>query len=188
MAVDSKSRNRSRTQGVVGAVRQLRRPLAVVAALASRGWQAWNWYQTRRRRGRCVYEQLKAAAVERTHPKAREAAGAWSSEHGGGVASWARCCRRRCLRVRRRQGQRAFLVGGRRRRTRSSELARLRLAASCSTTRLTTPRSNCCRWPRPAASPGAPNDRRATCCSPRARSTERAAYRPRSAALDRCRR
>ncbi len=62
--------------------------LAVVAALASVGWQAWNWYQSRNAGEAGALYYAVQQAVEKNEPqKAREAAGRLVSEHGGSVGA-----------------------------------------------------------------------------------------------------
>ena len=62
--------------------------LAVVAALASVGWQAWNWYQNRNAAEAGALYYAVQQAVEKNEPqKAREAAGRLVGEHGGSVGA-----------------------------------------------------------------------------------------------------
>jgi len=50
--------------------------VAVLAALASVGWQGWNWYEGRQTlEASALYDRLQKAAVERNAGQAREAAG-----------------------------------------------------------------------------------------------------------------
>lgn len=62
--------------------------LAVVAALASVGWQAWNWYQNRNAGEAGALYYAVQQAVEKNEPqKAREAAGRLVGEHAGSVSA-----------------------------------------------------------------------------------------------------
>lgn len=62
--------------------------LAVVAALASVGWQGWNWYQSRNAGEAGALYYAVQQAVEKNEPqKAREAAGRLIGEHGGSVGA-----------------------------------------------------------------------------------------------------
>ncbi|MGD9870933.1 MAG: YfgM family protein [Thauera sp.] len=62
--------------------------LAVVAALASVGWQAWQWYQNRNAaEAGTLYYAVQQAAEQQDAQKAREAAGRLISEHGGSVSA-----------------------------------------------------------------------------------------------------
>ena len=58
--------------------------VAVAAALASVGWQGWNWYQGKQTlEASALYDQLQKAAGERNAPKAREAAGVLIDKYSG---------------------------------------------------------------------------------------------------------
>ena len=62
--------------------------LAVLAALASVGWQAWNWYQNRNAGEAGALYYAVQQAVEKNEPqRAREAAGRLVGEHGGSVGA-----------------------------------------------------------------------------------------------------
>lgn len=62
--------------------------LAVVAALASVGWQAWNWYQNRNAgEAGALYYAVQQAAEQQDAQKARDAAGRLIGEHGGTVSA-----------------------------------------------------------------------------------------------------
>ncbi|MHB1372587.1 MAG: tetratricopeptide repeat protein [Thauera sp.] len=62
--------------------------LAVIAALASVGWQGWNWYQNRNAGDAAVlYYGVQQAAEQQDPQKAREAAGRLIGEHGGTVSA-----------------------------------------------------------------------------------------------------
>jgi hypothetical protein len=55
----------------VGAVRQLRRHPGLGAALASVGWQAWNWYQNRNAgEAGALYYAVQQAAEQQDAQKA----------------------------------------------------------------------------------------------------------------------
>ena len=58
--------------------------LAVVAALASVGWQGWNWHKGKQAAEASVlYDQLQNAAAERNAPKVREIAGSLLEKYSG---------------------------------------------------------------------------------------------------------
>lgn len=58
--------------------------LAVIAALASVGWQAWQWYQNRNAaEAGVLYYAVQQATEQQDAQKAREAAGRLISEHPG---------------------------------------------------------------------------------------------------------
>ena len=58
--------------------------VAVAAALASVGWQGWNWYKSKQTlEASALYDQLQQAAGERNAPKAREAAGVLIDKYSG---------------------------------------------------------------------------------------------------------
>ena len=58
--------------------------LAVVAALASVGWQGWNWHKGKQAAEASVlYDQLQSAAAERNAPKVREIAGSLLEKYSG---------------------------------------------------------------------------------------------------------
>ncbi|MBT9496708.1 MULTISPECIES: tetratricopeptide repeat protein [Zoogloea] len=58
--------------------------LAVVAALASVGWQGLNWYRGKQgSEASVLYDAVQRAAVERNAQKAREAAGALIEKYSG---------------------------------------------------------------------------------------------------------
>ena len=62
--------------------------LALVAALASVGWQAWNWYQNRNAgEAGALYYAVQQAAEQQDAQKARDAAGRLIGEHGGTVSA-----------------------------------------------------------------------------------------------------
>ena len=62
--------------------------LALVAALTSVGWQAWNWYQNRNAgEAGALYYAVQQAAEQQDAQKARDAAGRLIGEHGGTVSA-----------------------------------------------------------------------------------------------------
>ena len=57
--------------------------VAVAAALASVGWQGWNWYKGKQTlEASALYDQLQTAAAEHNAQKAREVAGALIDKYG----------------------------------------------------------------------------------------------------------
>jgi predicted negative regulator of RcsB-dependent stress response len=58
--------------------------LAVAAALASVGWQGWNWYKGKQgAEASALYDVLQKAAAERNAQKAREATGMLIEKYSG---------------------------------------------------------------------------------------------------------
>lgn len=58
--------------------------LAVAAALASVGWQGWNWYQGKQgAEASALYDVVQKAAAQRNAQKAREAAGMLIEKYSG---------------------------------------------------------------------------------------------------------
>ncbi len=58
--------------------------LAVAAALASVGWQGWNWYKGKQgTEASVLYDVVQKAAAERNAQKAREAAGMLIEKYSG---------------------------------------------------------------------------------------------------------
>lgn len=58
--------------------------LAVAAALASVGWQGWNWYQGKQgAEASALYDVVQKAAAQRNAQKAREAAGLLIEKYSG---------------------------------------------------------------------------------------------------------
>src|SRR5574343_78584 len=58
--------------------------LAVAAALASVGWQGWNWHKGKQAaEASALYDQLQVAAAERNATKVRELAGSLLEKFSG---------------------------------------------------------------------------------------------------------
>ena len=58
--------------------------LAMTAALASVGWQGWNWYKGKQTmEASALYDQLQRAAVEHNAQRARETAGTLIDKYSG---------------------------------------------------------------------------------------------------------